>query len=454
MDRVYVFIMAAGLGTLARPLSAQRADFDNPHALVALADRMSGRSLWPNFHPARIPVAIFDGQRTFLFRHPSPPTGFNEVPGSPGTFTMPGRAEGVTANSSALIGGVQTATLVPGPVRSTLRDRAGTLIHEAFHVFARAHHKRWTANEAELFTYPFTDTAQFAMQRGELEALQRALRSGREKGRCWARVAMQIREQRLSVQSPGAAEFERKTELNEGLPTYVEKSAVGVSDTNLVTRTRYGPGSVRQRAYQSGLAIARLLDRYSPRWTHILEAADTAYLDVLLSKALVPTGAAKPQCGFKESEQALFRADAAKDVGNIVRQHADARKAFLARGGWSLVILAARSPLFPQGFDPLNVAVVAPGEVLHSRYVKLGNESGSIQVLDQSALTESAGSHPLFNGVKRVTITGLPAEPALSDDAGVLSVKSGGIALEFRGALVERRGNTLVVTLAEGSVRE
>ncbi len=46
--------------------------------------------------------------------------------------------------------------------------------------------------------------------------------------------------------------------------------------------------------------------------------------------------------------------------------------AFLGRPGWKLEIASAQ-PLWPQGFDPLNVTLVARGEILHRRWVKLGN---------------------------------------------------------------------------------
>ena len=433
----------------AHPANAQpspAAKRDDPVALIAEADRMAAKDLWPGFEPRAIPVAVFDGERTFLFRHPSPPTGFTPLLGAPGVLVMQGRAEEVTANSSATIGGVRTATLMPPSTTTTLRNRAGILIHEKFHVFQREHHKAWSANEAELFTYPFSDTAQIALQREELEALHRALLATRARGACWAKIAMDSRTRRLAMLPQGAAQYERRTELNEGLATYVEKRAVGVTDRDLLSETRFAPEMVRSRAYQSGVAIARLLDRYSPTWRSMLESNDSTALDVLLANSLstMPRGS----CSFSASERAKFKAQSAADVAALVTRRHDARREFIAKEGWSLSIVAAASPLFPQGFDPLNVQVVTPGEVLHTRFVKLGNDAGSIQVLGRASLTDAAGAHPLFNGVKQLTVTGLSTAPDVNVRGDTVTVSADGISGEFRRATVQRDNRRVTVTLS------
>jgi hypothetical protein len=359
---------------------------------------------------------------------------------------MQGRAEEVTANSNAMIGGAQTATLMPQSVATPLRNRAGVLIHEAFHVFQRGHHKAWSANEAELFTYPFSDTAQIALQHEELEGLRRALAARRNGGACWAKLAMDARARRLAMLPQGAAQFERMTELNEGLATYVEKRAVGVADRNLLSETRFAPDRVRSRAYQSGVAIARLLDRYSPSWRSTLERNDSTALDVLLTNAL--TAVPRGSCAFSASERTGFRSESATDVAALVTRRSEARRNFIDQDGWSLSIVSEISPLFPQGFDPLNVQVVTPGEVLHTRFVKLGNDAGSIQVLGRASLTEAAGAHPLFNGVRRLTVTGLPSAPDLNVRGDTVFVNAAGISGEFRGAAISRQDRRVVVTLS------
>ena len=441
---VLLFGLEAAHPAHAQPSSTTNRD--DPLALIAEANRMAASDLWPGFDARTFPVAIFDGQRTFLFRHPSPPPGFAPLPGAPGVLVMPGRAEEVTANTSATIGGVRTATLMPASAATPLRNRAGILIHETFHVFQRDHHKGWSANEAELFTYPVSDTTQVVMQREELEALRRALIAKRGAGACWARIAMDMRGRRLAMLPKGAAQYERMTELNEGLATYVEKRAVGVADRNLLSETRFAPDMVRSRAYQSGVAIARLLDRYSPSWRSTIESNDSTALDALLANAVSSTS--RGSCGFSVSERAGFTTNAAADVAALVTRRESARREFLGKAGWSLLIVSAASPLFPQGFDPLNVQVVTPGEILHTRFVKLGNDAGSIQVLGRASLTAAAGAHPLFNGVKQLTVTGLSSAPDVIVRGDTVTINAEGISGEFRRASVQRENQRVTVTLS------
>jgi hypothetical protein len=111
------------------------------------------------------------------------------------------------------------------------------------------------------------------------------------------------------------------------------------------------------------------------------------------------------------------------------------------------VIDIADTPLFPQGFDPLNVQVVAPGEVLHTRYVKLGDDASVVEVMGRATLTEAAGAHPLFNGVRSLTITGLEDEPAIETAGAATTIQADGITATLNGASVEQRGRRITVRL-------
>src|SRR5207245_11425378 len=68
-----VALIASVMGATAPP----------PRVLAVLKelDRISARPLWPGFEPRRIPVAIFDGGRTWLARHASPPEELQPGPG-------------------------------------------------------------------------------------------------------------------------------------------------------------------------------------------------------------------------------------------------------------------------------------------------------------------------------------------------------------------------------------
>jgi hypothetical protein len=92
-------------------------------ALEREVGRMAkGNTLWPGYEPLAIPLAVFDGKNTYLFRHAAPPEKFRELQG---THVFEGRHPAVVANSSAQIGGVQTATVFLEPASSTKTRRSG-----------------------------------------------------------------------------------------------------------------------------------------------------------------------------------------------------------------------------------------------------------------------------------------------------------------------------------------
>lgn len=413
-------------------------------------DRMGAQPLWPGFEPRGIPLAIYDGEKTWLFRHPSPPPGFAAAPGSPGVFLLAGRHRSVTANSSADLGGVSTATLILDPKSSrSASDWAAIAVHEAFHVFQRKHHPDWSGNEMELFLYPMEDTGLLQMRRLETEALRRALASASaDEQAAWARAALQLRRERFARLPASSAAYERGSELNEGLANYVQHRALGDSESGGIAEATFAPEEVRSRTYVVGRALALLLDRFAPEWAARLEAGPTTSLDELLQAALSRDPGEPAVFSDSESEQALDRARA--DVETLQAKRETLRREFFAQPGWTIVIAAGNEPLWPQGFDPLNVQRLAAGEVLHTRFLKLGNAAGTLELLGRRSLTEGAGAHPLFNGVRRVTIAGLAAEPALtvSEQEGTVSFDAEGVKLEFRGARLERSGRILTLTLA------
>jgi hypothetical protein len=209
----------------------------------------------------------------------------------------------------------------------------------------------------------------------------------------------------------------------------------------------FAPDAVRQRAYQTGVALARLLDQFAPTWRSTLEQNDSTFLDVLLSSSLATPARSAPACAFTPAERVRVQAVAATDSRALRTRRTEQQRAFLEQPGWRLVIAAPGAPLFPQGFDPLNVQTVARGEVLHTRFLKLGNETGEIEVLGRAALTQAAGEHPLFNGVRTLTLTGLTSEPVITEANGIVTVKADGVTAQLRGATVARTAQTVTIRL-------
>ncbi len=431
-------VALAALLLLARPLAAQ----EPVPALLTAFDRMAARPLWPGFTPASTPLAIYDGQRTWLIRHPAPPAEFATVDGAPDTRVMAGRYPEVSANTHAMIGGVPTATLFLPEHPSDPRHLAATLLHEVFHVYQSQAHPGWFGNEATLFTYPVTDSAAQQLQRLETEAFRRALLAHSALG-CWASRAMTLREARAARVGAEAIAYERGNDLNEGLATWIGWRGAGDQPDSLVPSKGFAPDGVRLRAYAVGPAQAAVLDRLRPAWQAELSADTTLTLDALLGRA---TASLSCRADFTRREVDSVGALAGEETGQVLGKRAALRTEFLARQGWQVLIeVPVTAPFWPEQFDPWNVVPLADGEILHQRHVRLGGNHGRIDVLGHWALTSAAGAHPLFNGLRRVLLAGLAAAPSVTQRGDSLLVAGEGIDGHFKGMTVDTAGQRITL---------
>ena len=437
--------LAATGCTTTRPAAGSAGSAIATHTTALAVDSalvaMAGAPLWPQFVPLSIPVAIFDGERTYLVRHPSPPDGYRPVDGRADVVVRDGRDPAVTANSSATLGGVPTATVMLD-TRQAPRELAALTTHELFHVFQRARHPSWQGNEADLFTYPVEDSAALALRREETFALARAVEARSDDSvRCWTRLALDARRLRFALVGPAAATYERGTELNEGLAQYVERRANGAAP--VLDAVDPPASQVRQRAYAVGAAIAGTLDRLRPDWREALErSAGAPPLDSLLTDAVSTSPSAA--CAPAAAQRTRWAAQAGEDVRALAAERARSRDGYLGRAGWRVIVDAGGAPLFPAGFDPLNVTRLSATEILHTRFLKLQGSRGTVEVLGGSVLTEGApGQHPLFAGVRRVTIAGLATPPSMSDSADVLRVDAAGVVIRLLGGKADVAGQTV-----------
>lgn len=205
-----------------------------------------------------------------------------------------------------------------------------------------------------------------------------------------------------------------------------------------------GQAQVRQRAYASGQALALLLDRLDSTWKSRLGGDPPVSLDELLAGRLgeVPV---RTGCDFTAEERQAARTRAQRDVADFAAGLSRRKQEFLAAAGVRLEIIAGKEPLWPQAFDPWNVVILGDKEVLHTRWLKLGNGSGAVEVLGRLALTEAAGAHPLFNGVRQLIVTGL-ADPKISEANGKVTLEVQGVKATFSGS-VERESNLVRIRL-------
>jgi hypothetical protein len=412
-------------------LSADRVAAESPvFSLVAEFDRMAAQSLWPGFDARKIPLELYDRTDTYLVRHPSPPKEFLPVEGHPGFLVFSGRHSTMRANTSIEIAGVMTATL--GFEQVDTRT-AAILVHECFHVFQARAYPQWTANEAVLFTYPMEDAVGLALARLETEAMSHALAASRSE--CWTARMLALRRERLARLPAEAAAYERGTELHEGLAQYVEGLAAGRKD---VPFRSFAPGEFRLRGYVSGEGLARLLDRLRPGWKS--KMADS--FDDLFPKS------AASECDFTAEERKVVETKAQEDVAKLEHERVELLQAFQSQPGWRILVETADGkPLWPEAFDPINVTRLSEKRILHKRWLKLKNESGSLEILNHGSMTEAAGAHPLFNGVRQWGTAGLTARPEVKQEGRHVLLTAPGCKLDFSNADIEWHEESVTVRL-------
>ena len=410
-------------------------------------DELAVRSSWPGFDARRIPLALFDDQRTYLYRHPTPPPEFQALKGLGDVLVLDSVHSAMRANTSIELEGAMTATVRMAPEQTQAPDGlARLLLHEAFHVFQGERHPGWTANEVDLFVYPVQRASLLQLRRLETGALRRALTAPDSvRTVCWSNAFLRIRDDRFGRLPTEAVAYERGTELREGLARYVEATAAGESLPSLPA-DGFAPEDVRQRSYATGHALGGLLDLLDRDWKGRLEQGELESLDAAVQRATADLDVRR--CGPSPDEVARARTVARSDSANLVRRNETARREFEDAPGWRIVVEAsAGSPLFPGGFDPLNVRTLDRTHVLHARWLQLSNDSVTIEILDRPSLTAAVGPHPLFNGVRRLTVTGLRSEPTVAEGEGELRISAEGVDMTARGAVLVREERVLRVEL-------
>ncbi len=437
--------------------AASAQDLPRASAIDREMARIAGeRSLWPGFEPMSIPLAVFAGQNTYLFRHPAPPEGFAPVAtaqGIQGVQAFAGRHPAIVANTSTEIGGTLTATLLlEGPSAAmTPVDLAAVALHEAFHVFQHGRHPKWAGNEGDMLLYPVDDARLLGLRRRESEEIRRASGASDTKdAACWAFQAMGHRRERFGAMEAKFSAYERMTELNEGLAAYVQQTASGKTSIDFPDG-EFPAAQIRQRAYVVGSAMALVLDRLQPGWQAALESGSVAYLDEALEAAAKGLGPSA-SCSLTPDEVAALDSTARQDTAVVAAGRTERRKAFEDRSGWRVVIVPAEGrPLMLKGFDPLNVLRVEGG-LVHTRMLKLGNDDGELEGIDGDgadieAFTEGVGAHPLFEGVKRVVFSGLP-RPDVRKDGREVTFRAPGLEGHFKDATYSVEGFELIVKVA------
>ena len=441
---VVIALCALGSPAAAQPPLHTAALLDSVARHAVRLGRSHGGELWPGFRPDTIPALfVLPGKGSFLFnwRGALPPQ-YSAVPALPGAAWQESGALGAASTASDLAGRhvAQVAVGTSDPA-----NLLATLFHEAFHVFQRVSARpdlKFGKGENSYYvaTYPIFSESNEALFALEGRILAAALEtSSLTRKRELARQFVAVRRVRHRSLDGSFAEFDRASELNEGLAEYVlvRTLEIQASDPALPAQwraaARRGLGdetrrlgrltanltqSFRLRFYSTGPAQARLLDALSGAAWKTRLLAENQYLDEALAKA----------SGLDAAEQrVLADAVAAFDSGAVRREATSAigrLRALRARQVDSLLslpglLLELSAAALPRkafdvcSFDPQNHLQVSPRVQIQTRWWRpcagrnmdsefnvpsvLDTELGTIRAVigPETEVTLTAGGNPV-----------------------------------------------------------
>ncbi len=436
-----------------------------PHdvfAFVRTLDATAQHRLWPGFNPAGMPIALFDGEKTILLRHPSPPPEFSPLPDHPGALFCNGRYPALVSNRVAEIGGVLTGTVLATP-DSSIHGTLLACVEEVFHAFWRPRHPSFRPDEMVRYGYPIDDPENLQRLIAEDEALARSIEAATDSAATgWAAAAFRIRAERTAALPGDVRAYETAQETMEGTANYVSRLSLGETPAQTAERLREArpADGIRWRFYDSGAAVCLLLDRVVPGWKARSEQEPALAIGALLSAELARRGVTPAK--FSAAEADGFRVKAAERLADLSRSRQQLRADVLARPGTRVLIdvPVGSAPLHVERFDPINLAILDKGEVVHANYLTLRGESGSVEVSNPGfvrrsfagavSLAVSGGRHPIAGGVRRITVVGIRNAPRITRDDGVVKIDSPELHATLSGADVQVDGQTIRITTAGG----
>jgi hypothetical protein len=389
--------MANGLGAQA-PMDSVRSLAAIDRDFVRLGKRY-GESVWPGYRPDTIPIAyVFPQRGTVLFNWRGPlPAGYGAVPGVANAAWISQQNLGAASTGTSISDRAVAQVVVSSLATEVLVPLA---FHEAFHVFERASQRpglRFGRGENSFYvaSYPIFGVNNEALWSLEGKLLSDALtQKSAARKRELAREFVAVRRTRQAQLEPSFAEFERASELNEGLAEYALVRALQllVSDGELTPTTRAAAQksladritdlarltenvrqSFRLRFYQTGPAQALLLDAVGgPDWKRRFVEQNQTLQDALA----IATGLDDPQrTAFRAAVARLdttaVRGEAASRVANLVALRSKQVDSVLSASGVLLEISAAALPgkdFNVCGFDPQNHLQVSPTVQMQTRW--------------------------------------------------------------------------------------
>jgi hypothetical protein len=477
--------LLAPAAALAQPRADTLAKLDSIAQHLTRIGKANGEKIWPGFRPDTIPVAfVLPTHGSVVLNWPGPvPSGYEAIPGVRNALWRDQRALGA-ASMGVSLGGRSVAQVVVSSLDPS--DLLPTAVHEAFHVFESASIKpgrRFGRQENAFYvsSYPVFDEENEMLFAREGELLLRALRATNVAAkRDLARQFVAVRRARHRHLDDAYSQFDRASELNEGLAQYallrtleimiadqtlpadwraLARKQLASQDAKLADLTGNISQSFRLRYYSTGPAQARLLDALSPNATWKQELVDRnetlqdaltrlSGLDALESRLL--------GLATLESDSVRAAGIARAGIERLRALRAAQVDSALARPGILLELSATRLPSKDFGscsFDPQNLFQVTETMQLHGRTWRPCSGAALVAEFNVPAVHDrTAGTIRAVIGTEEEVKITIGGQPVTITDGQTLSaakdvkVEAPRASVQSATASVSRSGRVLRIT--------
>jgi hypothetical protein len=447
--------------------------------------RESGGKIWPGFRPDTIPVAFVlptNGSIVFNWQGAAP-QGYQPIAGVRNALWRDQRALGAASTGTSIAGRPVAQVVVSSLDPSVLLP---TAIHEAFHVFEAASVKpgrRFGRGENAFYvsSYPVFDVENEMMFAREGELLARALRAPTVAGkRELARQFVAVRRARHRRLDDSYSQFDRQSEMNEGLAQYAQVRALelmaadqrlpaewrslarkqlSAEEARLADLAGNVSQSFRLRYYSTGPAQARLMDALagSSGWKQEMMSRNETLQDALGRVSGLDAAEARSlQLATPRTDSIRASAAAVTSVARLKALRAAQVDSLLSLPGILLEISATELPSRDFGscsFDPQNLLQVTGTMQIHTRTWRPCSGSALVAELNVPAIHDrNAGLIRAVIGTEsevRITVAGAPV--VLANEQTIpaainVKVETPRISVQSARANLSRSGRTIRIT--------
>jgi hypothetical protein len=307
------------------------------------------------------------------------------------------------------------------------------------------------------YSYPMDDLDNYRQLLLEEEALARAVESDtNSEAASWTAAALAIRTDRQARLSEEHRTYETALELQEGTAVYMGRSTIGIADDTERLREDRGPEGIRWRCYETGAAIAVILDRLAPSWKKQLDSDPETTFTELLGSALTTQDAYA--AAFSDEELAEITERASTAIAELSGERAVLYDDFNRRGKRVVIRLADEEEHFSfERFDPMAVEVLDRGEALQAHLLATSHPRGEVKLENPHfvrrsldgviALTTPAGEHPFLGGYRQIAVSGFSQEPTIERDGQAIRIEAEGLTASFDGARLESNEEEIIITV-------